>query len=407
MVPRQPGAQKLVLVMVGLPARGKTFVARKLHRYLSWLGYRTLGVNVGDYRRARAGAKQPANYFASDNAATREARMGFAMAALEDLLGWFATGGEVGIYDATNTERDRRDVIRARCDAAGIKVLFIETICDDEAVIDASVRRNKLNLPDYAGVDPEEAFRDFRARIVHYQKTYAPVSDDEGSFVKIIDAGRQVVLNRIDGYLSARLVFFLMHIHPTERSVWLTRHGESTFNLSGRIGGDPPLTPRGEEYARALAAFVRAKRGAVAPVVWTSTLGRTLATAAHVPEAPVAWRPLDEIDAGVCDGMTYQEIKAQLPDEFSARAKDKFRYRYPRGESYADVVQRLEPVIVELERQASPVLLIAHQAVLRSLYGYLMGKPQDECPYLEIPLHHVIELTPTEFGYDEQRTRLL
>ena len=44
-----------ILVMVGLPARGKTFVARKLQGYLSWLGYRTLWVNVGDYRRARAG----------------------------------------------------------------------------------------------------------------------------------------------------------------------------------------------------------------------------------------------------------------------------------------------------------------------------------------------------------------
>lgn len=92
-----------------------------------------------------------------------------------------------------------------------------------------------------------------------------------------------------------------------------------------------------------------------------------------------------------------------MPDEFAARARDKFRYRYPRGESYADVVQRLEPVIVELEGLRSPVLIIAHQAVLRALYGYLMGKPQDECPYLTVPLHTVIELTPTETGYDEKR----
>ena len=88
--------------MVGLPARGKTFVARKLQGYLSWLGYRTLWVNVGDYRRSRAGARQPAAYFAPDNNATREEREGFAMAALSDLLDWFNKGGEVGIYDATN-----------------------------------------------------------------------------------------------------------------------------------------------------------------------------------------------------------------------------------------------------------------------------------------------------------------
>ena len=53
------------------------------------------------------------------------------------------------------------------------------------------------------------------------------------------------------------------------------------------------------------------------------------------------------------------------------------------------------------------MLVIAHQAVLRALYGYLMGKPQDECPYLEIPLNTVIELSPTEYGYEEQRFPLL
>jgi 6-phosphofructo-2-kinase len=37
--------------MVGLPARGKSYIAKKLKRYLSWLGYRTKVFNVGDYRR--------------------------------------------------------------------------------------------------------------------------------------------------------------------------------------------------------------------------------------------------------------------------------------------------------------------------------------------------------------------
>ncbi|HVW27178.1 MAG TPA: 6-phosphofructo-2-kinase/fructose-2,6-bisphosphatase [Polyangiaceae bacterium] len=404
MDPRQPGTLKLALVMVGLPARGKTYVARKLQRYLAWLGHRTLWVNVGDYRRARAGARQPAAYFAPDNAATRAERFGFAMAALDDLLDWFKKGGEVGIYDATNTERSRRDVISQRCADAGVKVLFVETLCDDQALIDANVRANKLKLPDYAGMDPESAFRDFRARIAQYERTYESVQADEGSYVQLVDAGRQVITNRIEGYLSSRLVFFLMQIHPTDRPIWLTRHGESEFNVLGRIGGDAPLTSKGEEYARALGEFFR---GRTAPIVWTSTLQRTVATAKRLGAQHFSWRILDEIDAGVCDGMTYLEIKAGMPDEFAARAADKFRYRYPRGESYYDVIQRLEPVIVELERQRSPVLVIAHRAVLRALYGYLMGKPQDECPHLEIPLHTLIELTPTEYGYDEHRFPLL
>jgi broad specificity phosphatase PhoE len=132
-----------------------------------------------------------------------------------------------------------------------------------------------------------------------------------------------------------------------------------------------------------------------------------VSTAAGIGNEVQSLRALNEIDAGICDGWTYAEIKERLPDEFAARAKDKFRYRYPRGESYADVIQRLEPVIVELEAQRAPVLIIAHQAVIRALYGYLMGKPQDECPYVEVPLHTVIQLTPTENGYEDERFPLL
>ena len=74
------------------------------------------------------------------------------------LLDWFKTGGEVGIYDATNAERSRRDMIREACSAAGVRVLFVETICDDPTVIDANVRRNKLGLADYAGVTAEGGY---------------------------------------------------------------------------------------------------------------------------------------------------------------------------------------------------------------------------------------------------------
>lgn len=30
----------------------------------------------------------------------------------------------------------------------------------------------------------------------------------------------------------------------------------------------------------------------------------------------IQWRALDEINAGVCDGMTYEEIKKNMPEEY-------------------------------------------------------------------------------------------
>jgi broad specificity phosphatase PhoE/predicted kinase len=406
MLPFAPRSQKLALVMVGLPARGKTYVARKIARYLSWLGYRTRGFNVGDYRRALAGARQPASFFDPDNVSSRDVRLRAAMAALDDMLEWFSQGGEVGIYDATNTERERRQILYEKCISAGAQVVFIESICEDESVVEANVRENKLRSPDYVDVDPEEAVRDFRERIYQYERTYEPIDDSNKSYVKLVDVGRQVVVNRVEGYLNAKVVFFLINIHPARRRIWLTRHGQTPFNLEGRIGGDPDLAERGLVYAGELAAFFARQPDREHLVIWTSTLKRALETADPLAKRPVAWRALDEIDAGICDGMTYEEIMVRQPDEYAARAQDKFRYRYPRGESYADVIQRLEPLIVELERQRNPILVIGHQAVLRALYGYLTGRPQEECPHLSIPLHTVIQLTPTAYGYEERRFSL-
>ena len=76
------------------------------------------------------------------------------------------------------------------------------------------------------------------------------------------------------------------------------------------------------------------------------------------------WKALNEIDAGVCEGLTYEEIKDRYPHEFAARDQDKLKFRYREGESYQDLVSRLETVIMELERQDN-VVIVAHQAVIR------------------------------------------
>jgi broad specificity phosphatase PhoE/predicted kinase len=397
---------KHVLVMVGLPARGKTYIARKIARYLSWLGYRTRTFNVGEYRRTIAGARQPASFFDPSNVENRTLRDSIAMRAIDDLVAWLQDGGEVAIYDATNIEKARRNAIWTRCRAIGIQVIFIESICEARAVVEANVRDNKLRSPDYIGVDPEEAIRDFRERISHYEEHYEPIDDDDKSYVKLIDVGRQVVVNRMEGYLGARLMFFLQNIHPASRKIWLTRHGESLYNVEERIGGDSDLSQRGWAYAQSLARLMRRVGPLDNLVVWTSTLRRAQQTAEPLGVRVSARRALDEISAGICDGMSYSEINVRYPDEYRARAVDKFRYRYPRGESYADVIQRLEPLIVDLERQRRPVLLVAHQAIIRVLYSYLMGRPQEECPHVPIPLHTLIELTPTAYGYEERRIDL-
>lgn len=389
--------------MVGLPARGKTYVARKIMRYLNWLGHPTRLFNVGNYRREHIGSLQAHNFFDPENKEGVRQRTEVALMALDDMLGWFESGGEVAIYDATNSTKERRKLIQDKCEARGVRVIFVESLCD-EATVEANVRATKLDSPDYVGVDPDLAVADFRARIEHYAQVYQSVDENEGSYIKLIDVGRQVIVNRITGYLPSRLVSFLVNLHNVPRPVWLTRHGQAELNVIERIGGNTHLSDLGRDYAHNLKRFYE---GHIAPYgdieVWTSTLVRTQETGEILGCRTLQWRALNEIEAGACDGLTYAEIKERFPEEWKARQRDKLGFRYPQGESYMDVIQRVEPVVLELERQKRPVLVISHQAVLRAIYGYLMGHDLEQIPHLDVPLHTVLEFSPKAYGMAEQK----
>ncbi|KAM3691523.1 hypothetical protein ACJW31_08G021900 [Castanea mollissima] len=402
----------LAIVLVGLPARGKTFTAAKLTRYLRWLGHDTKHFNVGKYRRLKHGANQSADFFRADNPEGMEARNEVAALAMEDMISWMQEGGQVGIFDATNSSRKRRNMLMKMAEGK-CKIIFLESLCNDERIIERNIRLKIQQSPDYAEQpDFEAGLQDFKDRLANYEKVYETV--EEGSYIKMIDMasghGGQIQVNNISGYLPGRIVFFLVNTHLTPRPILLTRHGESKDNVRGRIGGDTALSDAGEIYAKKLTNFIEKRlKSERAASIWTSTLQRTILTASPIVGFPkIQWRALDEINSGVCDGMTYEEIKKNMPEEYDrARKKDKLRYRYPRGESYLDVIQRLEPVIIELERQRAPVVVISHQAVLRALYAYFADRPLKEIPHIEVPLHTIIEIQMGVTGVQEKRYKLM
>lgn len=169
---------------------------------------------------------------------------------------------------------------------------------------------------------------------------------------------------------------------------------------------------------------------------------------------PRAWHHLDELFAGACDGMTYEEIEELYPEEFQLRESDKLAYRYPRGESYLDVIARLEPIIMEMERHREPLLIVGHQGtvhcrserdfyisntsyssststpytrfgstcaaqtthiyirslhtgILRIIYAFYMGLTRAEAPYVSVPLNCVLQLVPSAFSCEEKVCVLL
>ena len=322
------------------------------------------------------------------------------------MIRWFdKEQGVVAILDATNSTKDRRKWIQEYCVAAKIETIFVESKCDDEELIMSNIREVKTTSPDYEGQDPEEAARDFRKRIANYERVYETIDEDEAhlTYVKLINVGSQVIINRIQDYLQSRVVYYLMNLHIKPRSIWISRHGESQFNLTGQIGGDADLSERGQEYARRLPTLVQQSVGdGRALTVWTSTLKRTNQTAQHLEFEKLEWKALDELDSGVCDGLTYAEIEERYPEDFKQRDEDKYNYRYLGGESYRDVVIRLEPIIMELERSEN-ILIVTHQAILRCIYAYFMNVPQERSPWMEVPLHTLIKLTPRAYGTEEER----
>lgn len=67
------------------------------------------------------------------------------------------------------------------------------------------------------------------------------------SFIKVINVGQRFLVNRVQDYIQSKIVYYLMNIHVQPRTIYLCRHGESEFNLLGKIGGDSGLSVRGKQ----------------------------------------------------------------------------------------------------------------------------------------------------------------
>jgi 6-phosphofructo-2-kinase/fructose-2,6-biphosphatase 2 len=164
---------------------------------------------------------------------------------MESLITWLKEGGNVGIHgassltfamsvcwsrgtDATNSTRKRRTKLMERVSREkGFRLIFLETVCTDSKIIDANIAvKVSSGDPDYDGIPREKAEADFRNRIALYERSYETIDPDVDKnvcYAKIINVGSQVIVNKIDGYLQSRIVFYLMNLHLTPRSIYLTR----------------------------------------------------------------------------------------------------------------------------------------------------------------------------------------
>ena len=144
--------------------------------------------------------------------------------------------------------------------------------------------------------------------------------------------------------------------------LWLARHGETAWSLSGRHTGrtDVPLTAAGERQARALGARLR---GTSFALVLASPLERARRTAelAGFGDALALDADLAELDYGAYEGRTTAEIQRSRP------GWDLWRDGCPGGESVADAAARAERVLARVRAADGPVLLVGHGHLTRVL----------------------------------------
>lgn len=190
---------KIVFALVGLPARGKSFIASKIVSFFKWSGTSARIFNAGSKRRQMEGAKKSGHstFFSKTNTAAVSKRDEIALATLNEAIDWLLNeNGCIALFDATNTTRARRQLIEDRLsqESASINLIFIESICTDESVLTNNLIQKIRHSPDFDGIPEEEALHDLRARIAAYEGVYEPVSDEEDvAYIKVINFHSKVI----------------------------------------------------------------------------------------------------------------------------------------------------------------------------------------------------------------------
>jgi len=169
--------------------------------------------------------------------------------------------------------------------------------------------------------------------------------------------------------------------------VVLLRHGQTDYNVAGRMQGhlDSKLTEDG--LAQAVAAAPDIAKAGPERII-SSDLSRARDTAAFIGGAcglPVALDPrLRETHLGEWQGRTVIEIEQDYPGSIATWRSDP-AWAPPGGESRIDVVRRSRPVVDELDDELtgpspSTVVLVAHGGLLAGLVCGLLGLPTSTWP---------------------------
>lgn len=169
-------------------------------------------------------------------------------------------------------------------------------------------------------------------------------------------------------------------------TLYLIRHGETKGSEERRYKGtiDVPLSENGKRQIMNSAEFIERtlnSAGARMNAVYSSNLVRASKSAEIIAEhlglSPKLDADLRERDFGLWEGMSFEEIDEQFPDDFRAWAKNPLRFSPMGGESTLEVKERVMGALKRiLDRHAGEtVAVVGHGGVNRVALCHFMGMP--------------------------------
>lgn len=179
-------------------------------------------------------------------------------------------------------------------------------------------------------------------------------------------------------------------------TLYLTRHGETEWNVEKRMQGwlDSPLTEKGKEDARRLGKRLEAVD---LTAIYTSTSGRALETAKIVRGerlVPIYEdERLREISLGDWEGKTHEQIKRLNAISFDQFWNAPHLYAPTRGERFIDVQTRAFSAITDIvnRHRSGHVLIVTHGVALKTIVARLKQTPLSSL--WEPPFMHGTSLT--------------
>jgi hypothetical protein len=328
------------------------------------------------------------------------------------MLEWIFEEGEenscIGILDATNTTKDRRRLVLERCRAAAaeasqsdackdpppLRVLFMESICDDPSILEGNYQMKMVNA-DYSHCsDKQAALEDFKKRVVAYEEQYEPLEEEEVAIasteddvicgaIRIINGGRKLSFNNLGcSMVSMSLCSLLSCFHLAPRKLYLVSEAAVDASQVAMMIRD---FERADENKRPVDVLCRASNSTIRMVRQVETFL--------------------EGDEDVRPHRQAQEDLRHSRGIVSLRSLEPKTTRAPgtslRGETFGDLALRMLDVLLMIERLPRSILVLyPEEDVLRVLLAHFHGCPQEtDLEDMELPEGPAVELSRDHKGF--------